>query len=520
MPGTPVKLGPFEGGLHNSGGSGDFIEDTELFVLDNLEVDLDKTLANRPAVQEYNSFMGGVLTHRIVGVYIPEGGTDKYLCVSWGGNTRLMNAADGTAYGAAAASVASICAVQYNNRMWVIPAPGSGSGGYFDNTGAWTAVAAIPKGEAVAIYQDRMFIAAGITSTSNSSRLYWSEILDPTTWSGPGGGSKDVEPGNGEKLTNLVVLNQDLVLFKEHSTFRFGYSRNITSAETTKINSNIGNPGPLCAAVYNNNSIYVLHDNSVYELYNFTYTKMSQRVTMNQVVDPDQRASSVFGLTLFRDRIFVRYYANMYVYNLRTATWSTWTTARPFAWVFTVPSLSGTLDTAFAAPSINTAPSQGRIYFFRDDRKEGVGGTGVNNESFVCSLVSKTYDFDVPQSYKALFHWGVAMATNGNTTGTVSVPSTKVNPTWDSVSTRTWTDALAFPWDDNTQVMAQDVIPPERGPWARKYLKIATGKRRFRQIFFSLSTDALASTAGDAAVRIYDMTSFMLERETVFKRTS
>jgi hypothetical protein len=250
---------------------------------------------------------------------------------------------------------------------------------------------------------------------------------------------------------------------------------------------------------------------------------MSQKIALTKVIDPQFRADSMLGLTIFRDRMFVRYYATLYVYNLRTATWSTWTGGSPnrrFSWVFGLPSAAGSYDTAYAAPALASGVSS-LIYFFRDDRLEGVGGTaGSNVENFSCSLTTKTYDFDVPQSYKSLFHWGVAMATNGNTTGTVQVPNTKVNPTWNSVLTRTWDDALAFSWDNNTQVLASDVIPPERGPWARKYLKFATGKRRFRQIFFSLDTVALAGSAGDAAVRIFDMTSFMLERETVFKRTS
>lgn len=523
MPGEPVKLGPYIGGLHNASGSGEFIENQELFELTNLEVDTDGSLANRPAIRVLPLSIGTSNNMRMLGTYLPTNG-DKYIVfMTAAGVVRLANPSTGAVH-ATTASCFSLSVVQYNNRLWVVPQPGTGStGGYFESTTpgtlTWTAVAAIPAGSAGAIYKDRLFITAGTDSSTNSSRLFYSAPLDPTVWTGEGG-FVDIEPGNGEKLVSLVILNNDIILFKQHSTFRYGYSRLPAQAEVSKISSTIGTPAVHCTVTYDNNNVYVMHDNSVYELYNYTFTRISTNIAMTQVLDATLFATDIYGLTLYRDRLFVRYYSHLYVYSLKTGSWSKWTSPRKFSRLFSIPSADVGLDTAFASSS--STSDNGKVYFLQDDRITGVGGTGNAGESFECKIVTKTYDYDIPYAFKVMFWWGLSIATTGITHVGVNVPNAGRNPTWDEwKAAYTWDsiNAAGISWSSNDKVIYQKSIPSALGGYARKFLKLPK-KLRFRQAYFTVATEAKANTIGDASVRIFDITTFMLERETVVKETS
>jgi len=79
---TPVKMGPFIGGMRNSSGLGENIADNEVYDLTNLEVDLDGSLVNRPAIGDLtiNWTTGGsvapspITNLRVIGRYIPNDG--------------------------------------------------------------------------------------------------------------------------------------------------------------------------------------------------------------------------------------------------------------------------------------------------------------------------------------------------------------------------------------------------------------------------------------------------------------
>jgi hypothetical protein len=54
--------------------------------------------------------------------------------------------------------------------------------------------------------------AAGVASTP--SRLYFSDTLDPTTWSGGSAGSIDIDPDDGDRITAIVSHKNELIVFK------------------------------------------------------------------------------------------------------------------------------------------------------------------------------------------------------------------------------------------------------------------------------------------------------------------
>ena len=57
-----------------------------------------------------------------------------------------------------------------------------------------------------------LLFAAGVAA--NPSRLYFSDTLDPTTWSGGGSGSIDIDPDDGDRITGIVSHKNELIVFK------------------------------------------------------------------------------------------------------------------------------------------------------------------------------------------------------------------------------------------------------------------------------------------------------------------
>jgi len=514
--GSPKTLGPFKGGLNNAAGLGEYIDDDELLVLENLEVDVDGSIANRPSIRMLSvSGQSGHLT--VIGTYRALDG-NTYVAVASSSAVIMVNSKTGSNAGSVSA-VSSVCAIQWRDNMYVVSNAAS-NGGYFTySAGAftWTVVATMPIGESATIYRNRLFIASGAGSTSNSSRMYYSDVNAGGTW--PTLSYTDIDPGNGEKLTCIIGMANDILAFKEHSTYRYGFQSDIAQFELSKISSTIGTPNYACAATYDNNNIYLLHGDAVFELFNYTFTEISMKVKFQQKLDLSLLANESYGLTTFRNRLFVRFYADLYVYNIKTQAWSLWTSARKFSRLYVIPSADIGLDFAFAHPATNL--DNGKIYFFQDDRITGVGGTGNTGEKFQCNLTTKTYDYDVSYQFKVQFYWAVDMATSGNTEFTAVLPNASQNNTWDyQKENYTWDSAKAqLLWDTGGNVTFYHQEAAGLGSYRRKYIKIEK-KVRFRQIYYTLSTDAIANTVGDSSVRIYDFVVFVDPKEHISKRVS
>jgi len=518
---SPVKVGPWTGGMRNSTGLGENIADNEVYDLTNLEVDLDGSLVNRPAVINLPLLQPDGVTPqtgttgiRVLGRYIPNDGR-IFLVVSFAGTVRLLTAATGV-LNAVTATADPGAVIQYNNKLWVIPKPGSANqGGYFDATSpviTWTAVAAIPQGESAVLYKERIFVGCGISATSNTARVRFCAVGDPLVWNGAD--NFDVSPGDGEKLVDMVAVANDIIILKEHSTWRFTYSKLPSQADLSNVDRRIGAPAANCAVVYNSNTVYVLHDNAVYELVNNNYKRISAPVAMKQILDPTLNSLDTYGLTLFRDRLFVRYYSNLYVYSLRVQRWSRWDTTRKFSKIVVIPTASLGLDTAYMHSASSSDP--GKVYLFRDDRINGVG----SSESFDCTFQTKVMNFDIPQGFKAISHGGLDVASSGNLSTTIKIPNSAENNTWDYEAAHfIWSDPGN--WDDQDQTIYTTMVAPAAGEYNVKFVKSIQRKFRFRTCYFVFTISAIASTNGaDSSVKIVDMVVFLREAQQVPKETN
>lgn len=317
MGGQPLRLGPFSGGL-NTASDPTTIADIELAESLNFEMDIDSSLHSRPPFQEIAGH--GTFTERIIFLCEAIFGTDHYLI---GSNVNGVYFFLNGAFTLITNTFQAGAAVQYADKVYLVAKPGSANpGGKWDPSGGFTAVAAIPKGQSCVIYKDRLHIVPGIKSTANTSRLFFSDAANFDSW--PGTNFVDVSQGDGQKLVDLTVMQDNLILFKQQSVFLFVYDVRPEDAVLREISSTIGVNGQFNIANYEN-QVYLFSSGWVYELINFDFNRINTKVPfIRDDTVPSPFSDEFVFLSLLEDRLICRYYHKIYVYGLRTRTWSEW----------------------------------------------------------------------------------------------------------------------------------------------------------------------------------------------------
>jgi hypothetical protein len=85
---------------------------------------------------------------------------------------------------------------------------------YYDGS-AVTQITAAPQGGTIAVtYRNYAFIAK---TPGNTSRLYFSNLVDPTTW--PATYFIDINPNDGDQIMALVPLPTTLLIVKQHNIY-------------------------------------------------------------------------------------------------------------------------------------------------------------------------------------------------------------------------------------------------------------------------------------------------------------
>lgn len=87
-----------------------------------------------------------------------------------------------------------------------VPQSWDGSSPATQNLGA-----SAPRFAFMAKHKNLLF-AAGVATTP--SRLYFSDTLDPTTWTGGASGSIDIDPDDGDRIVAIVSHKNELIVFK------------------------------------------------------------------------------------------------------------------------------------------------------------------------------------------------------------------------------------------------------------------------------------------------------------------
>lgn len=499
MSGNMLKIGPFTRGLNNLSDPTS-INDAELAVCNNWDFDTDGTLISRPP------FVQDTITSPVAGQNV------RYLgyFVSQAGATYLIGATNSAVWYLSSGvwtSIASTftaeCAVQYLGKMWIPSIPGSSvAGGSWDPIAGFTTVSSMPKGSAMAVFKERLWIAAGVRETTNDSRLYFSAIGDGTTWNPAD--FIDVSKGDGQHLIDIYSLSTNLFLFKEDSTYVLQYDSSPNKGVVSSISKVIGVDGIDCVAQYEN-ILYVMYQGFLYELINYMYNKTNIRVSLTKNV-----AGTFFQnewVALIGTRIVVFYYGNLYVFHLLTRTWSSWSlTVNVAAPVFVPNSANGgALATYMAASSVI---GDTKTYTFKDGYDSTRTESGVH-----ARLETKIYDFNSPNVFKKLYWWGADVQLNGQVDGYVVPVIYNFSVTWAQMAAFTWAQVASNTWARPSEVDISIHETVTTTGAIRKFLKFMK-MARFRNVYFILD---FTISDWQNPVRVYSLTPVIATKEQVVK---
>lgn len=504
--GEPIRLGPFVGGI-NTLSDPTALQDTELADAVNVDLDLDGSYIGRPPFSTLASpASGGHI--RLLGYYI-DGSNLRLIGVNTSGLWYFTAGAWSLVAGTA--TIDSTAMVQYDDKAWVVATPGSAiAGGYISGT-AWTSVPAMPRGGAAVVHKERMYIVPGASITgANSTLLRFSDPADLLTW--PAGSTIFINKGDGQRLVDIVVYNDNLILFKEDSTFVLAFDTSPSQAISRKINSSIGVSDRNCVVSYEN-QLYVLHDNAVFEVVNYDFAKINSKLPLKyDSTGPAGGWADPFYLGLLGDRLLVKYWNTLWVFGLKTKVWTRWDTTSVGNRYIGPPVAVPIKSEANAIPtyqSASAAATSTEVYSFRDVIDS------INPETMNIVIKTKNYDFGVPHRFKRLFWWGADVTTVNDINGTVQPVIVNFSVTWDQWAAYTWDQVTAYTWDQplNVPVLTQTAITAQSAP--RKFAKFLKSMR-FRQASFQINLTYDGTTV-TGPLRFFTFTAIIATKEHVSK---
>jgi len=353
----------------------------------------------------------------------------------------------------------------------------------------------------------RMYIAAGKNAATNRSRLYYSDPTDPNTWDVSG--FIDINPGDGQALVDIVVFNDNLVLFKDDSTYVLAFDVSPTNATLRLISSTIGATRRRCVVLHEQ-TMYVYHEGNVYEVVNYDFSRLNSKVIF--AYDPGAFGTlndEVF-ICLLGDRLVVRYYSKVYVFGLRTRTWTQWESLLPFGPLLPAPSnVTQAVNNQYYGGSAST--NNHKLYRIDD-------GFGISRtEPITCYIKTKNYDVAVSHKYKRLFWWGVDVNTINPVSGAVTPVIFSFVPTWGMLAQYTWGELATWGSPLNSATVRTDGVVTNSGG-IRRFIKFLKGIR-FRQVYFevTLTNDG---TSSEAPVRLFNLTIIVDTKEDVVQSVS
>lgn len=506
MPGQPIKLGPFVGGMNTYSGPSS-VDDSEAVDLLNFDIDLDGSLSSRPGLEFVQN--AGVSNQRstILGSFRSKLNI-VYIIVVYEATCWAYNTSNNTWSKIVDGAVTSVS--QYNDKLYVVLAPsGTTQGGFSWNGTASTAVANMPRGYSSCIYKERMFISASRNGDESSiNRVKFSAAGNPDNWTSTD--YFDVSAGDGDDIEKLYVYQASIVIFKSDSTYIYAYESAPTKGQVQIVSSTIGTNNSMCLVEYENN-LFTMHESNVYRISNWNWEHANIKVPFVYSNVDAVNMSTGASLSILGNRIICQYFDNYYVLGLKTGAWTRWkfkqTNRTPSNFIVN-PIVDPTIGipTFFGGSKIQA--NSKNLYIFRDN----FGST----ETFDIKLVTKAYDFGPSYTFKRLFWWGVDIMANTSTRFKVSPVVYSVPTTWGQVKTvpisqlQTW----GRPLDLNLDVTDSANIQNISG--IRVFVKLLKSLR-FRQASFTIE----ASTAGNIdRFRIFSLTATVDSKELVVKKVS
>lgn len=545
-----LKIGPYAGGI-NTYSDMSAIADDEMVDCANFDIDLDGSLKSRPPWKllygASTTIATGTLppdSHQLLlGSFVYEGvqfiifnSCHTGVYAAWvyflGGvnDGTTQKIADGT-YQAA---------IRYSDDIYLAPGPEGGNVSlgtgqkYSLNDGLVTALPNMPRGYAACVYKDRLWIS-GRRGIVNSSRVFFSDLATFGTFQGAS--FFDINPGDGDAVNELITYQDNLVVMKDNKTYVLTYDQGPPQAVLQKVSETIGVMGRNCAVAYEN-SIFMLQYNEVYEMTNYTFTRVSVKVPFEydhttpfegQTSTVDEWWKFPQSLSLVGDRLYARFFNRLYIYHLRLRAWTRYESddeaiqyiGRAIRLDNTNTDLNRGYESYVACSALGkvTDPagfgtsgawkSYVKLYIMQDRYEDTIQENGrivASPVDIKCSMATKAYDVGLSHRFKRLMHWGIDCITGRDVTGTLYPFTIAYKVTWGELHLYQWSQLNT--WGYPLFAIPQIVVPqPQGAGLARRFIRFGKSLR-FRLIQFQVQM-LTTGNSSDGPARLYSITAFV-----------
>ncbi len=515
------------------------IDDAELASIINLEFTSNGALMSRPAVFQEAGVSSPVSGQAfdIIGTYIKQDGT-RYLVATTTSKTWLYNV--GTkAWTEIWANKASDC-TQYMDK--VVLCSLTANGGYWD--GATFTVTNMPYLGGIETIQNRFF-GYGVEGTSTANTVFWSdittfgpsgEITSVWDWTDDTGNFYyvDIGAGDGQWITAMEQGYNDLVIFRNHSTYRYSFGADPAGGQMQAMQQGIGAESKRSVVRFEN-AHFVLSGGILYRYQNWLYYPLNaQRVKFESYTHFTQRFQH--AVSIVGRRCLVWHNGSMFAYNFDLDTWSEWESATRAAYFVTVPRMDeSAAEELYYGVSGDVNPNIAAQHVML--RVENKAVTDGGSESMQCSVRTKIYDFNTPVEWKRLYYWSADIASAKPVkaiTYPVALPETPRVPSWDELSKDYDAETAFYTWDRLSKDALDDTI---YGTWdaiistsggvetivsdfpqtsVQRIEAKLNQSLRFRRIYFELYLDC-DGTALTSPVQIFSMTPMVGVKAKVAK---
>lgn len=529
-----ATLQRFTGGLNNYWDQSS-IADNELADIINFEFTTNGSLMSRPSIYPEKNGETVITTPvatqaiDIIGTYIRQDGV-RFLVATTNAKTWIYNVVAKTWTEIAAFKASD--STQYLNKI-VLSSTTAGQGGYWE-AGTFTNTPSMPALGGIELFQTRFF-GFGVEGTTTANIIYWTNI----STAGPSGEStsvwnwKDVNNnymyveiggGDGQWITAMAQGYNDIVIFRNRSTYRYSYGDVPEEGTMQAMQQDIGAESRRSVAKFEN-AHFVLSGGILYKYQNWLYYPLNAQKVKFEEYDFDKRFQH--AVSIVGRRCLVWHNGSMYAFNLDTETWSEWESDTRVAYFVTVPRQTGSLDEDLYYGISGATAKQSTLSDFALYRIEDSNISFGGSEEMKCYMQTKIYDFDTPVEWKRLYFWTADLATARSVRALafpVALTENEVVIKWDEISKdlptetgfSTWDD-LSYDalgdvdsgtWDNLKQSSGQvgsiiDSIPTASKP-SRIEAKLNQGLR-FRRIYFELYLDT-DGTSATAPVQVFSLT--------------
>lgn len=513
MPGAPVPIGPWPGGL-NISREPSTISDEEVAEALNLEFLPDGSAISRPAIltewePSEDDEEGGVPTGELqqLGFYVRTTGKTE-LVVAAEESTWLYDV--DTKEWTQIWDHRATGFTQYLENAVLIST--EEPGGYWDGD-QWHDTPTMPLGAQIVFYQER-FWAFGAKNSANANRVWFSNltVISPasTIWDWTTATDFfEVGPGDGQWITGLVSDSSALIIFRNLSTWVFTFPADPGDGTLRRISGTTGADLMHCVVPYEG-YYFVFNQGHLYQFISYQFYAVDQNKVVFRRQPTPGTVLHPYRLSVLGERIVVWYLGETLVYNVASSTWSRWRSESSWLCHFAQrppTSEAGDYRTGYGISGVDGV---GATTIFRVQEEVPQLAPG---ETFTCVLTTKAHAFEQPSRFKRQTMWTVEVASADGVDGYM-YPRVLSGDTvdWDTLETVDWDTLDQGNWDNPLVVSAVIIDPvsyPAQAP-VRELIKLH-GPRRFLRVEYEVRKE-IDGTSRTSPFRIYTMTAYLMMR--------